>query len=158
MKLDFEKVKNDLQLDKRKKVKDLIASVTKKEDCYIIRWKDKQKAKGEITKMGTTELYFDDHDNMITILLQLSKIYIDKLIPAEAIANELTKLHPDLKSNMLRPTGKYGKYYYTSLHLEHYMNNIIYLYKGEVFLDKGFYYQYGDGVPERPKRGLERWE
>ena len=157
MKLDFEKAKIELGLEKRKKVKALICEVSKKADSYSIRWKDKEKARGEIDKGGTTILYFEDHDNMIKILLKLGKKYVGELIPAEAIADELTKLHSDLKTNMLRPTGKYDKFYYTSLHLEHYLKNIIYLYKGEVFLDEGFYNEYGDGIPERPKRGLDRW-
>lgn len=157
MKLNFEKIKEDLQLDKRKTVKDNIASVKTKDGGYIIRWKDKSKSNGEIDKGGTTTLHFEDHDNMIKILLQLSKKYKNKLISAESIARELTKIHPDLKSDMLRPTSKYMKFYYMSLHLQHHMKNIIYFYNGEIFLDKGFYYQYGDGIPERPKRGLEKW-
>ncbi len=157
MKLNFEKAKRDLELEKRKKVKDLISSITKKADSYAIRWKDKEKATAEITKGGTTLLYLDDHYNMINILRNLSKKYVDELIPAEAIADELTKIHPDLKSNMLRPTGKYDKFYYTSLHLEHHLKNIIYLYKGEVFLDEGFYNEYADGVPEIPQKGIDRW-
>lgn len=94
---------------------------------------------------------------MVKILLKLSKEYPGELIPAQAIANELTKLHPDLETKMLRPTGKYGKFYYLSLHLEHYLKRIVYLYNGEIFLDKSFFEKYGKGIPERPKQGLDEW-
>jgi hypothetical protein len=79
------------------------------------------------------------------------------LIPAQAIADELVKLHPDLLTKMLRPTGKYGKFYYTSLHLENYLKRIIYFHRGEVFLNDEFYKRYGKGISERPKGGLEKW-
>lgn len=156
MKIDFEKAKQVLLKD-RKTVKNLISKVEINPDCYVIRWKDKQKAYGEIEKGGITYLYFEDHDNIIKILIELSKKYPVELISAQSIANKLTKIHPDLKTDMLRPTKNYGKYYYVSLHLEHYMKRIVYLYKGEVFLDKPFFEKYGKGIPERPKIGLNKF-
>lgn len=132
---------------KRKTVKPLIDSVNIGPDYYTIHWRN-----------GTsTYLYFDDHDSMLNILRKLGDRFIGELIPAQAIADELTILHPDLETRMLRPTGKYGKYYYASLHLEHFLKRIIYLNRGEVFLDKEFYKKYMNGIPERPKQTLDRW-
>jgi hypothetical protein len=141
----------------RQSVKDLVAKVEVGTDFYTVRWKDKAKAKGKIEKGGRTHLYFEDHNNMVDILLKLGNKYVNELIPAQAIANELVKLHPELSTKMLRPTSKYGKYYYVSLHVENYLKRIIYFHRGEVFLNDKFYEEHKKGVLERPKGGLEKW-
>jgi hypothetical protein len=71
------KVERKREFSNRKTVKDVIAKVEFGPDFYIIRWKDKTKAVGKIEKGGRTRLYFEDHDNMVNILLKLGNKYVN---------------------------------------------------------------------------------
>jgi hypothetical protein len=130
-------------MKKKKRVNPVF--VIKKYDCYIV--KEEEGAEHKV--------YQDDYEKILKILMEIDETrFKDGMVTAESIANKLCELHPELKTKMLRPTGRYYVLYHLVLKI----------------LDNGRYIDYyKDGTilkhakliaitPITPKkRGLDKW-
>ena len=77
--------------------------------------------------------------------------YKDELIEPTDITHELCKQHPNLKTDMLRPTSEYmKKYYYALKVLDHY-RYIDYYKTGKIRKNEKF------KKVSPKKRGLDMW-
>ena len=116
--------------------------VTEHSDFYVIVDKEGKKH----------TVYFDDHEKIINILMGINEMkYKDCYISAEDIAKELCKTKPELKTNLLRPTGGYYKYYHLSLKVLDHYRFIDYYKDGTILKNK----KLTDISPI--KRGIQRW-
>jgi len=97
-------------------------------------------------------VYSDDYDKIVKYLMEIDETkFKDCYITPDVIAKKLCKKHPELKTNMFRPTGKYYTLYHLVLKILDYYRYIDYYKDGTILKNKKFI----DITPI--ERGIERW-
>jgi len=116
--------------------------VERRYDYFIVREKDGAKH----------TIYADDYDKIVKILMEIDEMaFKDNMVTPESMATKLCEMHPELKTKMLRPTGRYYNLYHLVLKILDYYRYIDYHKDGTIKKHKKFV----DITPI--KRGLDRW-
>lgn len=121
--------------------------VEHKYDFYIITDKEGKKY----------TLYAEDHDIMIRLLMEIDETDPEQsdngYIKSTALADKLCELYPELKTKMLRPTGKFYDKYYLPLKILDYYRYIDYYKDGTLKKHEKFRKM----TPQSNKYGLDKW-
>lgn len=97
-------------------------------------------------------VYSDDYDKVVKYLMEIDEMkFKGCFIQPEVMAEKLCDEHPELKTKLLRPTGKYYTLYHLALKILDYYRYVDYYKDGTVLKYKKF----KDITPT--KRGIDYW-
>lgn len=116
--------------------------VERKYDFYIVKNKNGDKH----------TVYADNYDMIVKILMEINETkFKDEYIAPQAMAEKVCELWPNLKTKLLRPTGKYYTKYHLVLKILDFYRYIDYYKDGTVLKHQKFKRM----TPK--KRGLNKW-
>jgi len=116
--------------------------VIRKYDFYIVSSKNGNKH----------TVYTDDYDMIVKILMEINETkFKNGYISPHSMADKVCELYPNLKTKLLRPTGKYYTKYHLILKILDFYRYIDYYKDGTVLKHQKFKRM----TPT--KRGIEKW-